>query len=158
MKLLTHSPLRRNRAFSLIEVTISLGIMAFVLTGVTGLLSGALSTTRSSADDNAFTLISRNVVEDVRGRSLDDLSSVVAVPRFFMEDGNPCTATNDSAAIQQHALYRCVLSTSSDADTASSSGTINMVMLNLRVTWPMTTAGSATERNSRNIYVKIARY
>ena len=132
--------------------------MAFVLTGITGLLSGALSTTRSSADDNALTLIRRNVVEYVRGRSLDDLSSTVAVPRFFTEDGNPCTATNDSDAIQQHTLYRCVLSTSSDPDTASSSGTINMVTLNLRVTWPMTTTGTASERNSRNIYVKFARY
>ncbi|XHR31064.1 MAG: hypothetical protein ACFUZC_10985 [Chthoniobacteraceae bacterium] len=147
-----------SQAFSLVEVTVSLGIIAFVLTGITGLLSGSFSTARDSADDNALTLVTRDVVEDQRGRSMDDLSTATATTRYFLEDGSPCNATNDASALTQHALYRCVISCVSDDNTKSADGTINLVALNLRVSWPMIAAGSASERNTRNIYVKIARY
>jgi len=155
--------LRRTRAFSLVEVTISLGIMAFVLTGITGLLSGSCSVNRAAANDSALTQITRNVVESLRGEAMDDLlvwTNTDETQRtfYFSEDGSPLDASG--GATPKAALYRCVVQADADTETqsattsGSSSATVNMVKLHLQIAWPF----SAPVPSKKEIYVQLARY
>lgn len=156
------SPRRLLRAFSLVEVTISLGIMAFVLTGITGLITGSFTINRASANDSALTQITRNVVEGLRGQSLDDLlewSSNAEGQRtfYFAEDGSPLDSSGASAP--KSTLYRCVVSADADTETQSaavsgSSGAVNMVKLHLEIVWPI----FAATPSKKEVYVQLARY
>ena len=154
---------RRKRAFSLVEVTISLGILSFALAGITGLLSGSWSINRAAANDNALTQITRNIVENLRGQSMDDLlawSSGDESQRtfYFSEAGSPLDGSGGSSP--KTALYRCVVQADADQETQSaavggtSSGTVNMVKLHLQVVWPC----SAATPSMKEIYAQLARY
>ncbi|XHR28357.1 MAG: prepilin-type N-terminal cleavage/methylation domain-containing protein [Chthoniobacteraceae bacterium] len=155
---------RFQRAFSLVEVTISLGIMAFVLAGITGLMSGSCTINRAAANDSALTQITRNVVESLRGQSLDDLmtwseSAEAQRTFYFAEDGSPLDSSGASAP--QSTLYRCVVTADADPDTQSAtatgsatSGTVNMVKLHLEIAWPV----SAPTPSKKQVYVQLARY
>ncbi len=157
------SAARKLRAFSLVEVTISLGIMAFVLTGITGLMSGSCSIDRASANDSALTQITRNVVESLRGQSLDDLLTWTSDSGsqhtfYFAEDGSPLAATD--GAIPKATLYQCVVDADPDTLTQSASnggttsGAVNMVKLHLAIVWPY----SAAVPSKKEVYVQLARY
>lgn len=154
---------RRIRAFSLVEITISLGIMAFVLTGITGLLSGSCSINRAAANDSALTQITRNIVESLRGQSMDDLlvwSGKDEAERtfYFSEDGSPLESSG--AAAPKGTLYSCLVQADADRETQSAptdsapQGTVNMVKLHLQIAWPV----AAATPSRKEIYVQLARY
>lgn len=154
---------RRQRAFSLVEITISLGIMAFALTGIVGMLSGSWSVNRAAASDSALTQIIRNVVESLRGQSMDQLVDWSAAGEsqrtfYFSEDGSPLEVSGET--VPSAAIYRCVVQADADPDTQSaasggaSAGAVNMVKLRLRIAWPY----PAATLSKKEIYVHLARY
>ena len=59
--------LRRVHAFSLVEVTLALGVAAFCLLAVFGLIPVGLQTNRNSTSQTGATNIIADVVADLRG-------------------------------------------------------------------------------------------
>lgn len=148
---------RTTGGFSLIEVALALGILAFSMVAIIGLVSGSLSTKRKSAEDFALTQITRNVTEDLRGRPMDDLITSLPETRYFYLEGGPCEATSDTAARQKGAIYRCQVSGTVDTSTQSADGTVNLLNLKMSISWPLG-AGSSGGPNQKDVHVNVARY
>ena len=136
---------RRESAFSLVEVTLSLGILAFVCVAIFGLISGSYSIARDSINDQAITQIVRNVVEERRGSPFDNLAGEAL---YFSTQGGPASNAADAA-------YKCDLAVADDPSTRSADGTVNLKMLTLTITWPV---GVAATSNTRTFHVNVARY
>jgi uncharacterized protein (TIGR02598 family) len=88
-------PLDRSpRGFSLIEVTIALGIFAFALIALFGLLPTGLTTFRSSIDRSVASQIAQNIISEARQTefsSLSTLATPAGSPKKFTEDGDETT-------------------------------------------------------------------
>ena len=93
-------PLARfPRGFSLIEVTIAMGVVSFALIALFGLLPTGLSTFRSSIDRSVASQIAQNIISQARQTdfsSLTDSSNTnfttpAGSPRRFTEDGDETT-------------------------------------------------------------------
>ena len=79
------SPPRRHRhAFSLVEVTLALGIVTFGLVGVVGVLPTALSAGRQSFDQNRAAAIANTLLSSFRSQSF---GSECYVDEQFSSDG-----------------------------------------------------------------------
>jgi uncharacterized protein (TIGR02598 family) len=152
----------KHFAFSLIEVTIALGVLSFVLVSIMGLLSGSFSIARDAANDSALTSIARNVVDDLRGRAFDELPGVgttITELRYFIQDGSPCSEKSDGSAIAAGAVYKATIDGAPDAALKGADGTVNLVKLRLRLqrnaNWP---SDIDQDANKQDIYVEIACY
>lgn len=83
----------RTRAFSLVEVALALGIVAFALVGVIGLLPAGLNTFQKAMDTSVGSQILQRVVAEARQASYADLtepavnSRKIFDLRFFNETG-----------------------------------------------------------------------
>jgi uncharacterized protein (TIGR02598 family) len=89
MKAIKHHFSRRRckrAAFSLVEVTMALGIMAFALVSIIGLVPSGLSTFRKTINVSVGSQIVQQVVTDIRQSDFDKLS---AQPewRYFDDQG-----------------------------------------------------------------------
>ena len=88
-------PLARcPRGFSLIEVTIALGVFAFAMIALFGLLPTGLTTFRSSIDRSVASQIAQNIISQARQTdftSLSTLATPAGSPRRFTEDGDETT-------------------------------------------------------------------
>ena len=101
MKILAPSstPVARPRArfphgFSLIEVTIALGVVSFALIALFGLLPTGLTTFRSSIDRSVASQIAQNIISQARQTefsSLSTLATPAGSPKRFTEDGDETT-------------------------------------------------------------------
>ncbi len=68
-------PRRCRRAFSLVEVTLALGIAAFGLVAAVGLIPVGLSTMRDAMDDTAQSMISDRIAGEAALTSFEDLAA-----------------------------------------------------------------------------------
>ena len=88
-------PLARfPHGFSLIEVTIALGVVSFALIALFGLLPTGLTTFRSSIDRSVASQIAQNIISQARQTEFSSLSSLATpsgVPKRFTEDGDETT-------------------------------------------------------------------
>lgn len=80
-------------AFSLVEVTLALGIAAFCLLGVFGLMPIGIQTNRSAASQTAATNIAAAVIADLRGTPVANGTSL----QFCISFGSPTTLYFDSS-------------------------------------------------------------
>lgn len=88
------SPSRLSHGFSLIEVTIALGIVSFALIALFGLLPTGLTTFRSSIDRSVASQIAQNIISQARQTefsSLSTLATPAGSPKKFTEDGDETT-------------------------------------------------------------------
>ncbi len=76
-------------AFTLIEIVLSLGIIAFALVGIMGMLPIALNTARESAQESEATLIAQRIFAEIRnaedGKALITTSSTDATLQIDLE-------------------------------------------------------------------------
>jgi len=88
-------PLARfPHGFSLIEVTIALGVVSFALIALFGLLPTGLTTFRSSIDRSVASQIAQNIISQARQTefsSLSTLATPAGSPKKFTEDGDETT-------------------------------------------------------------------
>ena len=151
---------RKNAAFSLVEVTLALGIAAFCLIAVFGLMPIGVQTNRNATSQTAATNIIAAVVADLRATTKTSgtwtgTSSQFCIPLgtsrtlYFDSEGrcsgdlagstSPCGVTWDPAL---QTRYRVNI-------TFPSTG--NLTYAQLKVTWPAaadpvtTTPGGAVE-------------
>jgi uncharacterized protein (TIGR02598 family) len=83
-----------SHGFSLIEVTIALGIVSFALIALFGLLPTGLTTFRSSIDRSVASQIAQNIINQARQTefsSLSTLATPAGSPKRFTEDGDETT-------------------------------------------------------------------
>jgi len=94
-------------AFSLVEVTVAIGIVAFAFMGIMGLIPTGLNTFRQAIDLSVGSNIAQKVIREVQQTDFIALigSNTLAfqqssTPRYFDEQGNELT-TGSTAAIYQ---------------------------------------------------------
>jgi uncharacterized protein (TIGR02598 family) len=88
------APRSLPHGFSLIEVTIALGIVSFALIALFGLLPTGLTTFRSSIDRSVASQIAQNIISEARQTefsSLSTLATPAGSPKRFTEDGDETT-------------------------------------------------------------------
>lgn len=93
-------PFLATKAFSLIEVTLALGIAAFALVALLGLFSVGLSSNRSSANQTAIAQIASQMLEE--SSSLNPALPGSPIIRTFTTAGMP-------ASTEDEAYYHCEL-------------------------------------------------
>ena len=93
---------RFEKAFTLVEVTLALGVAAFCLLAVFGLLPTGINCNRASVEQTAAASLARAIVADLRSTPRNSRTSPqyaipfpsAYVPFYFAEDG---TVGNSSA-------------------------------------------------------------
>jgi len=152
----------KTSAFSLVEVTISLGITAFALAAIVGLLSLTLKNSKSAQDD---TLVAEMAGDLVNGMRKQEFIAIPSVPTIYFDVGgkrlNSSTASGEiqalgsTAAISQGGIYECVPAVTVDQATINPDGSANLYRVSLNFKWPI---GSANSVNEKTIHADIARY
>lgn len=77
--------------FSLVEVVLAVGVAAFALVALMGLLPVGLATFKSTMNSAVGTQISQRVFNDLQ---VSDFSNLQSTNRFFDEQGNELTNSN----------------------------------------------------------------
>ncbi|XHR30602.1 MAG: hypothetical protein ACFUZC_08565 [Chthoniobacteraceae bacterium] len=123
---------RPHRAFSLIEVVIAIGIIAFTISSLVGLLALALKSDSSSASDTALSSMSQQIFNRLRTKSFSDLpNGTDAAPSFsyyFDVDGSETSGTNTTGAV-----FRCNAILTGDPNSPTTAKKVKLVFQ-----WPCT--------------------
>ncbi len=153
-----------SAAFSLVEVALALGVVAFAIVSIMGLMAGSLSVARESGHESAVAAIVRSVADDLRGRPFAELPLDRTEIRYFHKDGSPCPQTNDVQAKESGAVYKVtVLGTADERfnTVLSGSTTVNLIRVALRIQgnghWPPLSSESNRDPNEESFYFHVAR-
>ncbi len=101
-----HSVKRSKSGFSLVEVTLALGLVAFTVTSLLGVLPLALNTYKSTMDSSLRTHILRTIASELDQAPFDTItsSSLPNAPfRYFNDQGLELVEASDIAA---HAAFK----------------------------------------------------
>jgi len=132
-------------AFSLVELTLALGVAAFCLIAVFGLVPVGVQTTRNATSETAATSILSSVVSDIRA-SPPGQSNPSALYGIKRNKGNRWTVCFDSQAkptgtpmpndvacpANSNPRYRLFV----QIDSTTNGGVVYPAQAYLRVTWP----------------------
>ena len=118
--------LRSSSGFSLVEITLALGIVAFVLIAVLGLFGVGLDSSRRSASDTVISQVVNQVLSDTR---TSDLPAPGDAPLEFYYNEKGVVAP------QQGAIYKVSLSTQSPGAALSDTGA-RLYLIRLDIAWP----------------------
>jgi uncharacterized protein (TIGR02598 family) len=148
-----------------VEIAIALGVVAFALVAIVGLLSATLKTGKSALDDMLVSEMTSDLVNTLRKQSFTNITSN-ATNVFFDIGGkrvNPVDPTTGvisnltaATAISQGAVYLCSPTVQSDTNMEGTNSYPNLWRVTLAFQWPVTTSG--TSPNQKNIHAEIARY
>jgi len=139
-----HSRSRRPSGFSLVEVTLAIGIIALTILSTLGLLGVGMGMNRDSVAQTGAASLVREIVADLQ--MLNDWSSpsprleiTPGTPKMFYVtyNGDIIPASNTTAQQRIDASYR--VDVSFGANSASTPPTLHMV-----VSWPTGMAGNDT--------------
>jgi uncharacterized protein (TIGR02598 family) len=92
---------RSRRGFSLVEVTIAMGIVSFALISLIGLLSVGIFTGKESTEDTRLAAVSKYVMTESQRMPFNNLGNT---SYYFDFDGNTLSNSNG-------AYFRCTVST-----------------------------------------------
>jgi uncharacterized protein (TIGR02598 family) len=131
---------RTKFGFSLIEVTLALGIAAFCLLAIFGLLPIGLKTQQLAVEQTAATRIASAVIADLQATPNATSTSLfaISIPNnaassvetiFFDTDGH------SSTVVQPNSRYRVTITFS-----PNNSGARSATLAHLRITWPAAAA------------------
>lgn len=156
------SPRKSAGGFSLVEVTIAIGIVAFALTAIMGLVSITLKNSKSAQDDTMVAEMTGDLMSYVRKQPFDNIPGLTNV--YFDVSGKRLNTIDSSGVIQgmsagtavaQGAVYECIPTVAGDTNTVSASGATNLWRLTLKFQWP---AGISNNINGKSIHADVARY
>jgi len=149
-------------AFSLVEITLALGVAAFALTAIVGLLSLTLKNSKSAMDDTLVAEMTGDLVNTLRKQDFTNISKATNV--FFdisgkrintLDSAGLIQGLSTSAAVAQGAVYECIPAVTADTNTLSPNGSANLWQVTLNFRWP---AGVNSTVNQKTIHADIARY
>ena len=101
----------RRGAFSLVEVVLAVGVAAFALVALLGLLPAGLKTFKGSMNTAVGAQIAQRIFNDIQVSDWANISNTV---RFFDEQGTETMKSNDL-----NCIYWAQISTNSSTMTAS---------------------------------------
>ena len=121
-------PLRFTAAFSLVEVTLALGIAAFCLIAVFGLMPVAVLTNRNATSQTAATNVIASVIADMRA------TTASTSPQYGITFGTPKTLYFDgtgqfTTSLSANSRYQVNV-------TWSDSGWNGLRYADIKATWP----------------------
>ncbi|MBC8002382.1 MAG: hypothetical protein H7X97_07315, partial [Opitutaceae bacterium] len=131
--------------FSLVEITLALGIAAFAITAIVGLLSITLQTSKSAMDDTLLAKMTGDLVNTLRKQDFSNIKN--ASTNVFFDISGKRLNNLDSAgliqampvttAISQGAIYECEPVVTADTNTLNPDGTTpNLWHITLKFHWP----------------------
>ena len=123
--------LQSTSAFSLVEITLALGIAAFCLLAVFGLMPVGVQTNRNATSQTAATNIIAAVIADIRATPTgNNTSSQFGIPIgtsvppiYFDETGQFATARGNTSRYQLNVTW-------------NSSSFVGLFYADLKVSWP----------------------
>ncbi len=130
-------------AFSLTEVVLALGIIAFALMSILGLFSVGMSASRRSGEDTVLSAMATEIASTLRAGT----APYTASNYLFDHDGR--VVMNASEAI-----YACQLSLRQPSAAEVPNVGTNLVMATFLFTWPATLVESKRP-NSNTIYATL---
>jgi Tfp pilus assembly protein PilV len=142
-------------AFSLVEVTLALGVAAFCLLGVFALMPVGVQTNRNATSQTAATNIAALAVADLRAATTASPMLAITMPidptrppQFLPPDVVPCSGGHTSTAsqirgfdgqgqvslsINSTSLYRLIVTFVKNTTATAATGA---TYVNVKVTWP----------------------
>jgi uncharacterized protein (TIGR02598 family) len=100
--------IRRSRGgFSLVEVTLSIGIISFAFVAIYGLLPVSLETARKAMERTHAAIISQQLITQVQQTPFHDLGAIVGQPHFF--DGAGVLVGQGNAPSNGNWVYSAVV-------------------------------------------------
>ena len=118
---------RRTDAFSLVEVTLALGILAFAFVAVFGMLPVGLQTFRDSADKTQTTQIAQRLLADAQQTPFDLLPNLYGKISYFDDEGNLLeNATGSTVSGPDGYVYTALIEPASDAVANANDSTIGI--------------------------------
>ena len=118
-----------SAAFSLVEVTLAIGIVAFAFVSVFGLLPSGLHVFRSAIDVSVQTQIVQRLVADAQQTDFDTLKNKPVETHYFDDQGNDLGTVATEASIYT-VLVTVVPTTQLPADAPPSD---NLVTLQIKI-------------------------
>lgn len=124
----------RKSGFSLVEITVAIGVIAFALVGLMGLLSASLTAGKESEDDTRYVSMSQQILDRLRSgafedipfnTSLDSLVPAVLPPVYFdyegfwVAPGATEWPAHEAGIIPATAVYKCSVFVDVDAETVA---------------------------------------
>ncbi|MCE9612460.1 MAG: Verru_Chthon cassette protein B [Chthoniobacter sp.] len=91
----SHSSSWRVRGFSLIEVVLCIGIVAFAFLAIFGMLPVGLSTFRQAMDNTVGSQIVQRLVGEAQQTDFPTLIATSVTLRYFDDQGNEVTVSKD---------------------------------------------------------------
>ena len=152
---------RNELSFSLVEVTLALGVAAFALIAVYGLLPIGLNSNRTAIEQTAATNIATSIVADLRatfptsttsprlGMSIPAAGSSPSTVTYYLdENGGPFPAPS---AVTPNSRYRATISW-----IAPATGTRTATLATIALGWPAP-ASTANAAGSVTVFVALDR-
>ncbi len=146
---------RKDKAFSLVEVVLAVGIVAFVLISILGLMSVGIKANRESADDIAVGLIVQHVSTSLRMEGFTKVNANTnyapanTTPDFYY-DATGAGSANGAGTADANTLYACTVIRSSPAALPAS----NVLFLKLQISWPL--AAPEANRQKRTVQLSLS--
>lgn len=163
-----------QRGFTLMEVALTLVIIAIVVVSLISMLGVALNSDRIAGRDTVLVAMSSQVLNRLRAAPFDGLwledPSATPIPSpstnptppnttyYFSDDGTLlATSTTDAPP---EAVFRCVVRKIPDDSSRAvpGSGPYNRVKLDLEFSWPIIGKDATARPNLQILHASIARY
>lgn len=140
----------RRSAFSLVEVTMAIGIFAFAIVAVIGLLAVSMNSDKAAASDSVLALMTQDVTARLRGQPF---ATLAALPGYADTDLNPDFYYSMEGSLtpvtHADAYYSCRVARRATASP-------NLDCLSLEFRWPK--AVPTAQQSSRFVTLSVARY
>ena len=136
-------------AFSLIEVTLALGICAFAIVGVFGLLAVSMDSSRSSGADTTLAAMTSEVQADLRGQSFTNVESGLLAQSLvyhFNNEGARLSSSNTTY------LYECLVQGQGDPETKGAQNNL------LNLTLQFSRQANGRKIPFKSLPLRLARY
>ena len=152
---------RRPSGFSLVEVTLALGVAAFCLVTIFALLSTSFRTNQITIQQTADTTLAGAIAADLQAtpKTASDsprygitfpATGIASHTIFLREDGTAAGAQDSDADPSQNPRYRATITFNAPANTSQKTAT----GIRIRLTWPALAdkSAAATPTNYAGAY------
>ena len=124
---------KNARAFTLVEVVISLGIFSFAFLSVAGLMAAGLSTVKNSSSSQAITNINRSLRASLQALPFTNFALGSSTTYYFTESGYSTTVTNTSPNAP---FYKAVLTAQTTTYPAVTGVSANACNISATISYP----------------------
>jgi len=139
---------RRTKGFTIVEIVLALGIAAFSIMCLLGLISASFQVSMSSSQDTLMASMVRQVSADLHQRPFATLTSAPPTAYYFDDDAHLLTS-------QQNAIYVCTPVITSDA-TYSTGSTVNLYQVQLTISSALLPASRRPVMQT--VHIAVARH